>query len=192
VDKLEILKVLVELAEKESNRSWVRYSMMLYSSTGLLAVLSVTVSDGLSLISLLPSVSGIVIAIAWLRINILSYYYEHRWHADIEALIESDETFRQWIRGRNQPRIPRPLRSRSALAYFNTVPAAFLVLWASVIILVIVTESGGLVGTLGASQAWVVEFDLTRAPSRRNLDVLRIVRGGTDTALPRRPAPNHS
>jgi hypothetical protein len=71
LNNLEILQLLVDLAEKESDRYLVSYSMMLYSSTGLIAVLTITLENGFSPINLVPSILGIVIAISWLRINFM-------------------------------------------------------------------------------------------------------------------------
>ncbi|HEX8682951.1 MAG TPA: hypothetical protein VF707_11595 [Ardenticatenaceae bacterium] len=139
INKFEVLKLLVELAEKESDRSWVRYSMMLYASTGLTAILSFAASSATPILSVAPAVAGIVIAIVWVRMNTLSYYYEHRWHADIEEVVKSEPLLTQWIRGRNNPRIARPYRkSKFPFGFYaNMVPVAFLVLW----ILVLITVS---------------------------------------------------
>jgi hypothetical protein len=50
--KLDVLKILIEVAEKESDRFWTRHAAMLYVNTGLLAILSVVVSLKAALVAL--------------------------------------------------------------------------------------------------------------------------------------------
>ena len=132
-DKLEVLKLVSDLAERESDRSWVRYSMMLYANTGILAILTYALQSQRWINVALPSFMGVIMSYAWLKTNGASYYYEHRWHADMEAIIKSDKTLRTWVKGRNSPRIAKPFRNRSGMFYFNIVPTCFLLFWLTVL-----------------------------------------------------------
>jgi hypothetical protein len=135
---ISLLALVADLAERESDRGWKRQTMMINASTGLVAILTFSASTKILLASLPPALVGIAIAIAWLKTNNASYYYEHRWHADMEAVIEANPLLAKWVRGRNRhfPRIPRNFRSGAI--YFNVVPWAFLLLWLSIVFVVAV------------------------------------------------------
>lgn len=64
--------------------------MMLYASTGLLAVLSLTFSSKFDVANLVPAVLGAIVAFVWLQINRASVYLEGRWHEDFEAIVQAD------------------------------------------------------------------------------------------------------
>ncbi len=134
-DKLKILKLLALFAEKESDRAWVRYATMLYANTGMIAILSLILSsEFLSnrfafVFIVILSLVGIVSAIAWLKINSVSHYYEQRWRHDMDALTKSEETLKEWVRGRSDPRISWPFPKKSGLFYFNILPYLFLIVW---------------------------------------------------------------
>lgn len=100
MEKIEILKILIDLSEKESDRWLSRYSTWLYADTGLLVILPLILDTGLFIAMLLPAFLGVAISISWLMVNNASYFYQNRWHADMEALIKSDENLSEWIRGR--------------------------------------------------------------------------------------------
>jgi len=139
-DKFEILKMLTDLAENESDRCWARFHMLLLVNTGLVAALSFSLTGASRLLAVGLSLLGITCSWAWLKINVLSDYYEHRWYADVDEVIKSDETLSEWVRGRIQPRIPKPFRNRGGWFYFNMVPKAFLILW--VLVLAVVGIAG--------------------------------------------------
>jgi len=132
MDKMQIMRVLIDLAEKESDRFWTRYQTILYANTGLIAILSLIWSISFSLLLIIPSALGVITSIAWLKINAVSHFYEHRWHRDMEELIKSDDMLSEWVRGRNRPRIPRP--HKSGLCLFNLVPFAFLSFWVVILV----------------------------------------------------------
>ena len=140
------IKLVVELAEKESNRSWARYSVMFFASIGVLAVQLLIARSGLSWINAIPCLVGMVASIVWIKLNKFSRYYENRWNADIEAIIASDKTLFEWVRGRNLPRIRPCFSSKTALFYNNLVPYAFLLLWAAVFLSVVVSVVWGPTG----------------------------------------------
>ena len=139
IDCFEILKFTADLAERESDRGWKRASIMLYASTGLLAILSLTLKSQIPQITIIPCSIGIVFAIAWIQTNKASYYYDHRWHADMEAIIKAEPTLSKWIRARTNPRIEKPFKSTSGVFYFNLLPYSFLILWILIFVIIVLT-----------------------------------------------------
>jgi len=127
-DKLEALKLVTQLAENESDRGWKRYTVMLTANGALLAFLSASVRmENIFLVSILAAI-GAVVSWTWLKINEASYFYEHRWHSDMEAIIESEPFLSLWIRGRNNPRISRP-HKKSGLYLFSVLPKFITAFW---------------------------------------------------------------
>ena len=155
MEKLEILKVVADMAEKESARTWTRYAMMLYASIGLLATLFLTLKVGMLWVAAVPSVIGIIVSIAWLKINAFSGSYTKRLHGDMEALVKSDETLQEWVRATNLPEIRQPFASRKTRFYFNLLPNAFLGIWSFILF-------AALTSGLWRSPQGVVSVDIPR------------------------------
>lgn len=129
-EKVDLLKLLIDTGEKESDRSWTRYSVMLYANTGLVAIVSLAATIKAPAIAILPSVLGLWCSIVWFRMGRLSYYYTHRWHADVMSLVASDEFLSEYVRARNNPRIDRP---GSRFVRWSTVPVSFSITWTAAI-----------------------------------------------------------
>jgi len=132
--KMEILKVVVDLAEKESDRGWTRYSMMLYSSSAMVGILAFAANPQSNFPNILASTFGLSIAVVWLFVNRASRFYERRWHLDFDAIVNSDRTLSKWVRGRIEPRLHWPLGDKSGTFFFNMLPVAFLILWVSILL----------------------------------------------------------
>jgi hypothetical protein len=137
--KLEILKYLTGIAEGEANRAWTRQTVLLSVNTALLGIVALILSAGTAVIVLLPAVLGLTTTYAWLRLNELGQFYQDRWYADIDVLIAGEGDLREWVRGRANPRVPRPV-NRRGFFYFGLIPWVFLILW----ILLSVAAIGGL------------------------------------------------
>jgi hypothetical protein len=140
-DKLDLLKLVVDAAEKETDRTWIRYSIMLYSNTGLVAVLSVvaTLKTPIAIVPL--AVLGISISIAWMRVYRMSEYYQRRWNADAKALIEGDPFMAEWVRARsNVTRVRKPFKGGIYFA-MQLVPASFIGIWVAAFSTAIVLAS---------------------------------------------------
>lgn len=138
-DKIEVLKLLAGIADKESDRIWTRYQIMFYASTGLLAILAWVVQNtgqlrqlGLQSFPVFVSALGLLVAVAWITSIILGRFYERRWFADMDAIIDSDESLKDWIRARNsvQPRVVRPRLTPNIVLLYSLIPGLFFIFWA--------------------------------------------------------------
>jgi hypothetical protein len=132
MEKCEMLKLISDLAEKEFNRNWTRYSIMLYANIGLLVSLAMTMVIDRLWTNAIPSVIGMTVSIAWLRINWLSYQHTRRWHEDMAALVERDKALHEWVKGEDLVRVPWCFSNSQAQFYIDMVPYAFVVLWTTV------------------------------------------------------------
>lgn len=133
-DKIEILKLVLDSAEKEADRMWLRYSVMLTANAGLIALLSFQL-DQPTILAWIISLLGIILSIAWYYLIVLSYYYERRWFADAQAIIESNELLRKYLRARSSnPRISRPI-SKTGTAFLKITVIAFGIGWVAALCL---------------------------------------------------------
>ena len=132
-DKISVLTLLFNLAMKEAELMWIRYTTMLYASTGLVGILSFAFKEEQIFIVMGCAVVGIVFSIVWLQIIQASQFYYKRWIIDADELIKSDDEFRSLIRGRIKPRIPSPTKW-VASKYAMIVPVIFFVIWIIVLI----------------------------------------------------------
>ena len=109
-EKLKLLEMIITLSENESDRSLQRFILMLTVNGGLIATTSFLYKSNFTLIIPIISLFGFILCIFWYRILIITKYYESRWHADMEALIESDEFICKYLKGRSryELRIERP------------------------------------------------------------------------------------
>jgi L-amino acid N-acyltransferase YncA len=138
--RLDLLRLAVDLSERESDRFWTRYSMMLYANTGLLGIIAYSISTPNCWLATLVSLVGIPLSISWFCLIKLSYFYDHRWHADMEALIRSSPAIRKWLRGRILPRIKRPFRR--TLPLIEISPVVFLIFWLVILVLSVLGKLG--------------------------------------------------
>lgn len=138
-DKVEVLKLLASIADKESDRIWTRYQIMFYASTGLLAILAWVLQNaeqlgplGLQSFPVFVSALGFLVAVAWLASIILGRFYEKRWFADMDTIIDSDESLKHWVRARNsaQPRVIRLRFVPNIVLLYSLIPGLFLIFWA--------------------------------------------------------------
>jgi hypothetical protein len=132
LQKLELLKLVSNLAESEANRAWSRYTVMLYANTALLGIVAWVLTNGAQAAAFPPAFAGALCSLAWWRITNLSDYYQSRWHADMEALTESDETLAEWVRGRNHPRIPMR-KGKPVYFWAQFAPISYFMLWISLV-----------------------------------------------------------
>lgn len=132
-DKIQLLGVLTELALKEAELIWVRYTTMLYASTGLVGILAFSIEKGFNFVTLCTSLIGLALAIVWFQMIKLSGFYYQRWQKDADFLVSSDEELKNIVRGRISPRIIAP-QGWAASQYGMIVPIVFSVGWLLVLL----------------------------------------------------------
>lgn len=108
INKLEILKLVSDLAERETDRTWSRTTAIMTLNAGLFILTSVAFQKNLTSLLIICAVLGILLAFLWFSIAVISKYYEERWHKDMEAIISNDPTLTEFVRGRNNPRCIKP------------------------------------------------------------------------------------
>ena len=136
-NNIEILKLVSELAEKESDRFWTRYSTMLYATTVLVGIVSFSPSNYIIYILLLCSILGCVISFVWLIMVKWGLYYQDRWIFDQKKIIESNIEFKEFIKGRDEDfsrssnaRLSKPYGLDPRLLY-KILPVSFFIIWVS-------------------------------------------------------------
>jgi hypothetical protein len=113
--RLRLIIFTAELGEKEADRLWKRYGIMLTLNAGLIAIVSYTFSQSLYLLTAFIGFFGVFLSIFWYRIAAFSQFYEARWRSDMAALIDEDPYFREVLRSRSSlgPRLKRPFKGSS-------------------------------------------------------------------------------
>ena len=135
--KMEILKLLADIAEREADRMWTRYMSFFYINTALIGIITIAPELNRVLIAGFFAPLGFVTSVAWLKIIPLSFFYQDRWIRDMKVLIDSDATLRLWIMARGDtPRTPRPPGSMPSLQRLG--PLAFLVAWIAIAVYAVV------------------------------------------------------
>ena len=137
-EKLNVLKILTELALKEADLIWTRYTAMLYTSTGLIGIMTFSLEkqpnpSGIRWLSLGCAIIGFIISIVWIQIFRLSRHYYLRWQEDADHLISTDENLKQMIRGRINPRTKIPSKI-TASQFGMMIPIVFAIGWVLVIV----------------------------------------------------------
>lgn len=152
-DSLRLLQILADVSEKEADRMWQRFSVMIAANTALLV--TVTWAARVRIALIVVSISGFMLSVTLLMMMRLSKYYIERWHLDIEALVRDDLWIKLYFKGRatRTARIERPFQrllnkdiSASHLAMVAVV--VFSLVW---IALIAIAASGSLPGALAAS-----------------------------------------
>lgn len=133
VDKISILTLLTNLAIKEAELMWTRYTTMLYASTALVGILSFALKEHLFSVVIGCALIGVVFSVIWLQMIRLSQFYYKRWQLDADELIKNDDNLQNLIRGRIDPRISPPVKW-TASEYAMIVPMAFFVGWIFVLL----------------------------------------------------------
>ena len=132
-DKTGIFNVLTTLALKEAELLWVRYTTMLYTNTGLVAILAYALENKSTGLIVGIAVVGVIMSIVWVQMIRLSSYYYQRWQIDADQLVQSDKYLSEVIRGRLNPRLEKPA-NWSASTYGKIIPFIFIVGWVIVIL----------------------------------------------------------
>lgn|GEM_PF-2949191 len=130
-DNISLFKVLTDLALKESDLLWTRFSAMLYASTGLVGILSFALEKQLKSIAWGCTILGLIFSLVWVQIMRLSSYYYQRWQMDADYVVNSDDKLRETIRGRINPRIKPPTKW-SASRYAMMLPISFAIAWIAI------------------------------------------------------------
>ncbi len=135
IDKLKLLELTSNLAERESDRTWRRFSIFLTMNGALIALVAIA-RDGLGPFgAAMSSTLGLALAVIWYKVIVISKYYERRWHEDMLAIIKSDEELTEWIKARSSEtaRIGRPTR-HSASSYVKVFVIILALMWGSLLI----------------------------------------------------------
>ncbi len=113
--RLRLIELTAELGEREADRLWTRYSLMLTLNAGLMAVISYALSQSLYLITSALGLFGMILAVLFYRIVAFSQFYESRWRKDMSELINGDSLYREFLRSRSNlgPREKRPFKGSS-------------------------------------------------------------------------------
>lgn len=122
-NKLKLLDIVANFAERESDRTWRRFSIMLIINTCLIALVSISGDKFFYIDSLLGGILGFILSVVWFQMITLSTFYEKRWHADMIEI-------QRFVRGRSDEtcRINRPTE-RSASSYARILPISMGILW---------------------------------------------------------------
>ena len=83
---LELLKIAFDSAEKEADRLWSRFRVLLLTNGALAAALTVGVAD--PVLQLTVASCGFVLCVLWFHITRLSVYYYRRWFRDTKFIVE--------------------------------------------------------------------------------------------------------
>lgn len=132
-EKLHLLEILSQLALTEANLMWTRFTTLLYASTGLLGILAFAIEGKNKTISLFCALFGLLLAAVWFQTIRLSSFYYERWQLDVDHLVSSNKDLKELIRGRLEPRLPKP-KGWSASKYFTVIPVGFGVAWLLIIL----------------------------------------------------------
>ena len=103
--EIEILKLVSELAENESDRFWTRYYTMLYANTAMLGIIAAIISfypPKFIYALLICSFIGCAVSYVWWRIVGFGLSFQDRWIEDQKAIIDNNSDIHQLIKGRDK------------------------------------------------------------------------------------------
>jgi len=136
--KIEIFKIISDLAEKETDRYWIRYRTMFLINSAIGAIISFTPDNIRMIVILFCSPIGFFTSYSWLQIIRWSEYYQDRWVRDQIAIINSDQFLSDYIKGRSEERLKKP-EMISIRKLFWVGPVVFLVIWIMLISLSVIS-----------------------------------------------------
>jgi hypothetical protein len=141
MEKLETLKLVADLAERESDRTWRRATTMMTVNAGLFVLISVAFQGNNRCLILVSSIFGIVLSIVWYFIASISKHYESRWHDNMEMIINSNKMLRDLVRARKKKK-PKILGRNiwSATKLFKVVIVLTGIMWAVLLIVAILKK----------------------------------------------------
>jgi len=116
VYKFEILKTLLDITEKESDRFWQRARLLITINSALMALAISLVSISDMYVVIILSLFGIMSSLAWIQILRTGKYYASRWRADAKYLIDGDPVLANYFHAAaKKPRIKRPFGPKSSM-----------------------------------------------------------------------------
>lgn len=122
VDDFEILKLLRELTEKESDRFWTRNNVFVGINAGLLAFLAASYDEVPTFVFLGMCGFGIATSLAWYQISRAGKYYAQRWRLAARSLAASDDELAKkapllaGVKNLDKPRGPSSSQCMMAMA----------------------------------------------------------------------------
>ena len=117
---------------KEAELMWIRFSAMLYASTGLIGVLSFALERQLQTIALGCIILGLIFSIVWIqqiRLSPATTIKDGRWM--LTTWLARTNNFVIWFGGRINPRLNRPAKW-AASRYAMALPISFATGWATI------------------------------------------------------------
>ena len=132
--KLKLLELVSNWAESESDRTWKRNSFFLTINTAIVAIIALLMDPINYPAIAIVSGFSIILSYVWFKIIPLSKYYESRWHNDMERIIESNETIKNYIKGRSKEQnMSRPSKMGST-EYIKVIPISLIIIWFIILI----------------------------------------------------------
>jgi hypothetical protein len=127
VADFEVIKLLRELTEKESDRFWTRNNVFVTINAGLLAFLAASYEKVPFFVFLGMCGFGIATSLAWYQISRAGKYYAQRWRLAARDLAASDDQLTQkapllaGVKNLDKPSGPSSSRCMMAMAIVATV-----------------------------------------------------------------------
>lgn len=117
--KIEILRMVSDFAEKESDRFWRRYTTFFLFNSAFGSIISLSPDTLKDCSIIFYSFLGIISCIVWFYIIPWSFAYQDRWILDQIKIIDSDPMLKDFISGRHRD-------LRKIIKIFSKAPKKFV------------------------------------------------------------------
>jgi len=128
-DDWEILKLLLEQTENESDRYWTRMNIFVTIMGAMFAGIVIFSEQINPILMILISLFGLSISLAWFQVARMSKFYANRWRKDAAALLESNEELLVKIKAINEPRVRKPKLAISSTQCIKFLSVIVMILW---------------------------------------------------------------
>jgi len=160
-DLMKAFEICASNAEKESDRTWQRFSLLLSIHTGLMAVAALVAQNtNFTWTIIIISISGILLSDMWIQIIKVSKYYEERWIQDCRLIISNHPLLRRYVnaRGIETDVLRRPTR-RAASGYARRLAKGAGFIWAVLLVVTTIDLCGRYSGVvMGLFVIWYVAY----------------------------------
>jgi len=128
--KLQMLQLVSDIAERESDRTWRRFAILITINGALVALVSIISPEFSKATRLVAGIFGLVVSFAWYKMVPISKYYEQRWQEDMKYIISSDPVLADVIKARDSvtSRATRPT-AWSASSYVRVMAIMIGAIW---------------------------------------------------------------
>lgn len=127
-DKIELLKVILTREDAESGKYWTRNGIFITIQTGLLLSYAALYAKIPVQTTILWSVIGTLIGIAWIQVARMGKFYTYRWRVNRHDMVAKDAELREQIFGDNHPSLQKP-RGPSAHHTMQILAMLFVIMW---------------------------------------------------------------